>query len=119
MAPNSYIRRALPLSRAIPSRLALASLVVAAQPEAASFGIACGASSLAGCRCLLSVIPIPCGAWALSPEARAGCGEPLVRIRGGVVRNHDPYSEYAALNQDRSTIDNDCLPSAESFLHQE
>ena len=30
--------------------------------KAASFGIACGASSLAGCLCLPSVIPIPCDA---------------------------------------------------------
>src|SRR4029077_3941333 len=43
---------------------------------AAFSGIACGASSLAGCLCLLSVIPILCAAWALSPEARAGCGKP-------------------------------------------
>ena len=40
-----------------------------------SFGIACGASSLAGCLCLLSVILILCGAWASSPKARAGCGK--------------------------------------------
>jgi hypothetical protein len=43
---------------------------------AAFLGIACGASSLAGCLCLLSVIPILCGAWASSPKARAGCGRP-------------------------------------------
>ena len=30
----------------------------------------------AGCLCLLSVIPIPCAAWASSPKARAGCGNP-------------------------------------------
>jgi hypothetical protein len=41
----------------------------------ASSGIACGASSPAGCLCLPSVIPIPCAAWALSPKARAGCGK--------------------------------------------
>ena len=41
----------------------------AARP-AASCGIVCGASSLAGCPCLPSVIPIPCGAWASSPKAR-------------------------------------------------
>jgi len=40
----------------------------------ASFGIACGALSIAGCRCLLSVILIPCVAWASLPKARAGCG---------------------------------------------
>jgi RNA-directed DNA polymerase len=28
------------------------------------------------CLCLLSVIPILCGAWALLPKARAGCGKP-------------------------------------------
>src|SRR5882762_1443661 len=39
-------------------------------------GTECGASSLAGCLCLLSVIPILCAAWALSPKARAGCGKP-------------------------------------------
>jgi|ERR1700676_415641 len=37
--------------------------------------IVCGASSLAGCLCLLSVIPILCGAWASLPKARAGCGK--------------------------------------------
>jgi len=42
---------------------------------AASFGIACGASALAGCLCLLPVIPVLCGARALSPKARAGCGK--------------------------------------------
>jgi hypothetical protein len=42
---------------------------------AASSGIACGASSLAGCLCLLSVILILCAAWASSPKARAGCGK--------------------------------------------
>src|SRR6267154_1422076 len=41
----------------------------------ASFGIVCGASSLAGFLCLLSVIPILCSAWALLPKARAGCGK--------------------------------------------
>ncbi len=40
----------------------------------ASFGTACGASSLAGCLCRSSVIPIPYAAWASSPKARAGCG---------------------------------------------
>ena len=29
-----------------------------------------------------------------------------------------PLSSAAALHKDRSTIDNDCLPRAESFLHQ-
>jgi len=43
---------------------------------AAFSGIACGASSLAGCLCPLSIIPILCAAWALSPKARAGCGKP-------------------------------------------
>src|SRR6267378_3086690 len=47
-----------------------------AAKTAAPSGIACGASSLAGCLCLLSVIPILCGAWALLPKARAGCGKP-------------------------------------------
>ena len=45
----------------------------------ASSGIVCGASSLAGCLCLLSVIPIPCAAWASLPKARAGksaCPDP-------------------------------------------
>jgi|SRR5882724_5913469 len=32
--------------------------------------------SLAGCLCLLSVIPIPCAAWASLPKVRAGCGNP-------------------------------------------
>jgi len=41
-----------------------------------SSGIVCGASSLAGCHRLTSVIPIPCAAWASSPKARAGCGNP-------------------------------------------
>src|SRR5882724_1621698 len=43
---------------------------------AASCGTACGASSLAGCLRLPSVIPTPCAAWASSPKARAGCGNP-------------------------------------------
>jgi len=42
----------------------------------ASCGTACGASSLAGCLRLPSVIPTPCAAWASSPKARAGCGNP-------------------------------------------
>ena len=41
----------------------------------ASSGTVCGASSLAGCLCLPSVILIPCAAWALSPKARDGCGK--------------------------------------------
>src|SRR5882762_1692461 len=41
---------------------------------AASFWTACGVSSLAGCLCLPSLIPILSAAWASSPKARAGCG---------------------------------------------
>jgi hypothetical protein len=32
-------------------------------------GTACGVLSLAGCLCLLYVIPILCGAWALPPKS--------------------------------------------------
>jgi RNA-directed DNA polymerase len=41
-----------------------------------SSGIVGGASSPAGCHRLPSVTPIPCAAWASSPKARAGCGNP-------------------------------------------
>ena len=37
----------------------------------------------AGCPPPASIILIPCGDLASSPEARAGCGKPLVRICGG------------------------------------
>ena len=71
---------------------------------AASFGIACGVSSLAGCLCLPSVIPIPCVAWASSPKARAGCGK--CRLSGsveGVVSNHDSYSDLFLVKCDFET----------------
>src|SRR4029077_7181452 len=61
---------------------------------AAFSGIECGASSLAGCLCLLSVIPILCAAWALSPEARAGCGKPA---------RPDPWRGYRVIAIPRPT----------------
>ena len=42
---------------------------------AACPGTGCGGSSTAGCLLPASVIPIPCGDLASSPEARAGCGK--------------------------------------------
>jgi hypothetical protein len=42
----------------------------------ACFGTGCGACSTAGCLLLALVMLILCAAWALSPEVRAGCGNP-------------------------------------------
>ena len=55
---------------------------VVAKPVASPW-IACDVSWPAGCLCRVFIILIPCAAWASSPKARAGCGKPLVRIRGG------------------------------------
>src|SRR6516165_346120 len=46
-----------------------------AAKTAAYLGTACGGSLTAGCPLPASIIPIPCAASALSPEARAGCGK--------------------------------------------
>jgi len=54
-----------------------------AAKTAASSGTACGVSSLAGCLCLLSVIPILCAAWRCYLRQEPDAGNPLVRIRGG------------------------------------
>ena len=82
-------QRAVDLS--VPSGAALVSRAFRdAARTAASFGIACGASSLAGCLCLPSVIPIPCAAWASLPKARAGCGNTACPDPWeGVVCKHD------------------------------
>jgi len=65
---------------------------------AASSGIACGASSIAGCLCLSSVIPILSIAWASSPKARTGCGSAARPDPWrGLWANHDPYSDSIAL----------------------
>jgi hypothetical protein len=53
----------------VPSRAALAPLAVAAEPERPLLGTACDVFSLASCLCLLYVIPILCGAWALPPKS--------------------------------------------------
>jgi len=61
---------------------------------AASFGIACGASSNAGWPLPIVCHPYPLrrmGVVHLRQEPDAVV--PLVRIRGGVVSNHDPYSD--------------------------
>jgi hypothetical protein len=50
---------------------------------AMSPGIECIGSLPTGCILLASIILILCAAWALSPKVRAGCGNRLVRIRGG------------------------------------
>lgn len=65
-----------------------------AASTAASSGMVCGASSTAGCPCLLSAILILSAAWASLPKASAECGSS--RSSGsveGVVSNHDPYSD--------------------------
>src|SRR3984893_6599193 len=77
---DAPISRGVPESRAVRDPVHEAGFGIArcrgGARTAASFGIACGVSSLAGCLCLLSVIPIPCAVWALLAKVRAGCGKP-------------------------------------------
>jgi hypothetical protein len=65
----------------VPSRAALAPSLSQRSQNGRVLEVACGVSSLAGCLCLLYVIPMLGGAWALSPKARAGCGKPARRDR--------------------------------------
>jgi len=77
----------------IPSRLALASLVVAAEPERPrplGSHAAHHHSLAAFAFCLSSLSSAAPGRYHLRQEPDAG--NPLVWIRGGVMSNRDPYS---------------------------